>query len=113
MHRICISAGGVLAGSLLAAAASATTVVTDSSTLGTTNLAAGSRQASAGGVTATFSAQTADSFMQVDTDGIYLQGAGDLLNVTFDHNVTVSGYSIGFANEGTTGNIEFYVDDGT
>ena len=98
---------------VLATAVQAETVIATSSTLGTTNLAAGPESVSAGGVLVTFSAQTADDVMQVDGDGIFINGPGDLINVTFDSDVTVTGYGIGFAADGVGGNVEFYVDGGT
>ena len=107
------AAFAVVAGSLLPLASYATTVSSTSASLGTTDLESTSAQTTGDGVTVTFSGSTVgDSPMPVDNFGIELKSLGDLLNITFNSNVSVTGYGLGAGESSNTGSIEFYVDDG-
>jgi hypothetical protein len=103
----------VLACALFSSVGFGSVVVTDEDTLNTNNIAAGPQSVSVDGVTATFSTPPGVVTMSVDEDGIYLDDFGEILHVTFDADVLITGYSIGFSDSPISGNVEFYVDGGT
>ena len=101
-----------LAIALLASAAHGAVATSTSTTLGTNNLATGPKSVTAGDTLVTFTAAAPDGSMLVDQDGIEISGNGELLNITFNKAVTVTGYGIGSA-DGPGPQIEYYVDNGT
>ncbi len=66
---------------------------------------------SADGIGLTITGST-DEFIQVDSDGIFLEETNTVLNFVFDTAVEFTDYTIGFNNSSTTGFIDFTTSGG-
>jgi len=92
-----------------AAPAATITFTLDEDTL-TDPLGSTPQTVTSGGVTATLVGNGGN--LSIDGDGISINDVGEFVTVTFDQSVRVTGYTIGFANGGVTGSIDFSTDGG-